>query len=368
MLIAVDTVPEPNPVQIYNHSAGAASWTSVTSIQGDRVFGRSASLGGQFYILGGDSPSLASVLSYNYSQDQWQEVGSLNIPRRSHGVTVVPQKLIANYCFEQPIQSSVTIYKPNTTNTPILAHLSNYFTPEGIISLSFTLWPSLCLSLMGFFMTILGVFQRHTYILTKKNYISPKQKFLSSTLLAVIPIFIYDLMFALRTLCNSQLDPLKLVWFFGDQTEQEKRIHVEIVKVFYGQAPKLFFNVYIMMKTPLHSVQISQYISVIFSVLTIARTSTNMIIFTPVGEEEPLKGIIAKVTHFFKTSLSALKAVTFHLPLFLTNSLFNVATMVLFLRFCENIGSLWITFLYFAPLLIFYLIIISADEMSFLIR
>ena len=141
MLIAVDTDPTPNAVQIFNYSStGPASWTSVTSIQGDRSWGRSASLGGQFYIFGGGNPTppgpSASVISYNYSQEQWKEVGNLNLPRSVHGVTVVPQKLIANYCLEQPIQSySVTTYKPNTTDTPILSQFSQYLTLEAIISL-----------------------------------------------------------------------------------------------------------------------------------------------------------------------------------------------------------------------------------------
>ena len=295
MLIAIEASTHTG--QIYNYSsAGPASWTSVTSIPVGRFDGRSASLGGQFYIFGGGhNPTLASVLSYNYSQDQWQEVGNLNFPRSFHGLTVVPQKLIANNCLEQPIQSySVTTYKPNTTDTPILPQ---YLTLEAIISLSFIIVPSLCLSLLGLFLTFLGLFELSK---TVKNEIPLMRKFLSSTLLAVIPIFIYDLMVALRTLCNSHHDPLKLVWFFGHQSTEERNIHMNIAKVFYGQAPQFCFNFYIMMKTPLHSVQIFQYISLIFSVLTFARTSTDMIIFTPVDEQEPLSGIKAKANHFLR--------------------------------------------------------------------
>ena len=370
MLIYVGTCCSPMPVYVYNYSSAvAASWTYLSSTPGDRFLSQSASFGGQFYIFGGSHLNLGiwgSVLSYNSSEDQWNDVGSLNVPRRYHGVTVVPQKLIANYCLGQPMESySLTTFKPNTTDAPILSHLSQYLTLEAIISLSFNLVPSLCLSLMGLFMTILGLFELSQ---TEKNEISLRQKFSSSTLLAVIPIFIYDLMVALCTLCKSNLDPLKLVWFFGDQTTQEKNIHMNIVKVFYGQAPQFFFNFYIMMKTPLRSVQISQFISLIFSILTIARTSTNMIVFKQVAEQEPLKGIKAKANAFFKSLVSALKAVTFHLPLFLPNSLFNVATMVLFLRFCENIGKTWITFIYLLPLIVFYLMILSTNEIPFLTR
>ena len=184
MLIAVDT--GNGDTQIYDYSAGAASWTSIASIQGYRRNGQSASLGGQFYIFGSGEPSpLASVISYNYSEDQWTDVGNLIIPRTVHGVTVVPQKLIANYCLGQPISSYSVTFKPNTTDTPILSHLNQYLTPEAVISLSFNLFPSLCLSLMRLFMTILAFLQ---YTRTKKNEIPVLQKFIFSTLLALIPI------------------------------------------------------------------------------------------------------------------------------------------------------------------------------------
>jgi hypothetical protein len=238
-------------------------------------------------------------------------------------------------------------------------------TPEAIVGFSFNFVPGLCLSGLGILMTIIGLF---TQVPQNKD-VSTGRKLLSSTILAIVPFFIIDMLSTLANFCDKQsINPIKLIWFFDDGNKTEKLLYINITKMFYGQVLSLFFNVYVMMKTPVRSVQITQWISIAFGILGLVKLTTSLLIFKLEVEEDTKKGVLENVKHFLKTTFFFVLTVLRYLPLFLMNSAFNILTMVLFLSFCERIGNWWIAFIYFIPLILFNFLVISTKEIPFLTR
>ena len=256
--------------------------------------------------------------------------------------------------------------------------ISSILTPEAAVGFSFNLTPGLCLSLLGLMFTVLGIFSQSSPDLSSyKGSVSTSKKICSCTILAIVPIFVLDILSKISKFCNCQhIDPMKLIWFFeedklanDDMKMKLKMLNIDITKMFYGQILALVFNVYILLRTPLRSVQITQWISICFGVISLLKVSMSVALFQLEQRKGTAKRSTTKLRYYWTIFKQLLYDMVHFLPLFLTNAAFNILTMDLFLNFCQRSGMVWLAFVYFIPLMCFNLFMLKdIGEIAFLTR
>ena len=86
-------------MQVFTLETGS-SWTVSGDLPRETKQMVGASLGGVFYVMGGNLPGEYSskVLSWNHDDKKWEEEGDMIDARSKHAISVVVFSDIANYC------------------------------------------------------------------------------------------------------------------------------------------------------------------------------------------------------------------------------------------------------------------------------
>ena len=136
--------------------------------------------------------------------------------------------------------------------------------------------------------------------------------------------------FIFQQALSKSLAKSNIVWFLG-KTEKRRALGLEMSRVFLGTVFQLVFQLVLVLGfTPWSSVRLSQLFSIGSSLLVVVKTATEVMTFKEEEEQNTEERSLRQVfTEFFSTKFELLKNVFRHLPLLLTNAVFNIGTISL---------------------------------------